>query len=395
MKTLESIKIKDIEEFCKLFKINIPVEQEFEYYIKTLKSSLEFGWPLDKLQGNIDLYIDLEKYTTEQGFSSVRGYKNKCMDTLKDYILSTETYNKLNSSPLPSVQMRSKDHINTVEEFEFLLSLDFKSANYSILKTFDDNNELENSWIYLCEKFAVHPCLIASKSFRQIVFGNTNPKRLQTYQHQKIMLLVDLLMTTGIPEEHFVFISHDEIILKVPSAHTVITLQEKYLDIFEKEIGMPIKTTQFSMKKIKKNTFVKTVYSLHPKSDNSGSYYFSEEYKVLHGVQGHKFYMYFKKFILNKSIDERDLMYINDGELCKWVDEDAVKTNSSLPHYEKPKYSLTMDSAKTDYSYMWDKLSIVLPGMTDEGKRRAIEVFLNTCNSCHNNPIGCNCHKEE
>lgn len=37
-------KIKNISEFSKLYKINIPKHDEFEYYIKTLSKSKEYSF---------------------------------------------------------------------------------------------------------------------------------------------------------------------------------------------------------------------------------------------------------------------------------------------------------------------------------------------------------------
>ena len=35
-------KIDDLEEFSKLFKINIPVKEHFKYYLETLSESEEY-----------------------------------------------------------------------------------------------------------------------------------------------------------------------------------------------------------------------------------------------------------------------------------------------------------------------------------------------------------------
>ena len=398
MNTKTKIKIKDVEEFCKLYKVNIPVESEFKYYIETLKKSPEFeSFSSHKLQDSIDSFIDLEKYVSKNGYANVREYKNKCLDTLKDYILSTNVYGALQNTQMPSIKMTSRDCINQVEEFDTLLSLDFVSANYSILKSFQvesDDDELEENWAALCKKFNIHKCLINSKSFRQIVFGNTNPKRLQTFQHEQIMVLVDFLKKAGVKEENFVFISHDEIIIKVKDANSVRFLADTYLGIAENKVNMPIRITPFSLKKIKKNTFVKTVYTINPSFGNDSTYYFSERYSTLHGVPGNKFYMYFKKYILNEPLDERDLMYYNDGELCKWVDEDAPK-KKALPHYDKPAHVVSLQEAMSDYSYLWDNLTKALPDMSNEEKRRSIEIFANTCKYCHKEPVGCQCWNDD
>jgi hypothetical protein len=397
MQTTAKNKITDIEEFAKLFKLNIPIEKEFEYYIKTLKKSQEFdSFAFHKLQDNIDSFIDLEKYISKNAFVNVREYKNQCLDKLKDYILSTNVYGALQTAQMPSIKMVSKDCINQVDEFDMLLSLDFVSANYSVLKSFQvetDDDELEENWAALCEKFNIHKCLVDSKSFRQIVFGNTNPKRLQTFQHEAITELIDFLSKINVTDKSIVFISHDEIIIKIKDATSVRFLIDHYIEIMEKKAKMPIRLTPFSLRKIKKNTFVKTVYDISPSFGDNSTFYFSERYSTLHGVPGNKFYMYFKKYILKEPLDERDLMYYNDGELCRWVDEDAPKKRN-LPHYEKPENPMSIKDAM-GYSYLWNGMTEILPDMSTEEKRRVIELVSGACKHCFQDDSGCKCWNDD
>ena len=364
------VKVRDIDEFCKLYKINIPIKEVFEYYIETLKKSKEYKY---SLEDNMACYSDLENLLQQTG-ESVRGYKNRCLDLIKDYILKSEAYKNMMDTSLPKNELISKDNINSLKDNEPLLSLDFKSANYSILKTFQNSQDFElgKDWYELCDFFNVHQALKNSKSFRQIVFGNTNPKRLKVFQHAKIMIIVEELKKMGCKEEEFVFISHDEIIIKFRNIDSK--------ELFEK-CGMAIRPTVFSMKKIKKNVFVKTISSDFL------------EYKTLHGVPGNKFYLYFKKYILEEFVDDRDLMYYNDGELCKWVEKDEP-VKHKLPHYEKPKNILSLQVAMKEHSYLWAQMDEILPDLSAEEKRRIIELFINTCKVCLDSDSKCTCFKD-
>ena len=324
-------KIKDIEEFCKLYKINIPVEEEFDYYIEILKQSEEFRTSLENI---INSYIELEDFVSNKGYSNVRAYKNECMDKLIEYIITSKAYKNMQASSMPSAKMHSKDYMNIIEDGQLLISMDFKSANYNVLKTFMEpikssaDIEFPGTWIELCERFDIHPALYNSKSFRQIVFGNTNPKRLQTFQHDNILNVLECLMTNhNYQEEDFVFISHDELIVKAKRASNAYKISDISGELSAKAMGMPIGVRLFSMRKLKKNTFIKTVYSFRMSNitnSNAGINDLNKiiaepMYDTLHGVQGHKFYMYFKKYILKKPLDERDLMFYIDNELAKWV----------------------------------------------------------------------------
>lgn len=369
MSAIETVKIHDVDEFCKLYKINIPIKEEFEYYVETLKKSNEYKHSLGE---TIDSYVDLETMLEN---TPVRAYKDKYLNLLKGFLVNSDAYEAMMKASIPNSSYESKDDINSVKKEELLISLDFKSANYNILKTFQpkDSRELGENWDELCKSFMIHPAIRKSKSFRQIVFGNTNPKRLQTFQHSKIMELVELLKLLGYKNSDFVFISHDEVILRSSIAIDV----ERYSEL----IGMPIRATFFYLEKIKKGVFIKTV--------GSGE----ASYKTLHGVPGNKFYLYFKKYIIEEIVDERDLMYYNDGELCKWVEKDEP-VKHKLPHYEKPKNILSLQVAMNEHSYLWGQMDEILPDLSAEEKRRIIELFINTCKVCLNADSKCNCWKD-
>ena len=406
MQTITKNKISDIEEFCKLYKINIPIEQKFEYYISVLKKSPEFAY-LDSL---IKSYLDLEAFVSENNYSSVRSYKSQKLDELVEYIKSTKAYENLLTANISNSKIPSRDHLNIVEEGQALLSLDFKSANYNVLKIFEEEgfNELEKDWISLCEKFDIHEALVKSKSFRQIVFGNTNPGRLQTFQKENMYRVKTCLEAKlfGYKDEDFVFISHDEVILKVRNAGSVNRIQENINILSDAANGMEIRLAPFEIKKLKKNTFVKTMYKVGltgiPNCGVQGfmdtsaqRWYFDILFSTLHGVSGNKFYMYFKKHILHEPVSEIDLMYYNDGELCLWVDEDAKKDKKGLPHYKKPRFVISIKEASESYSYLWNQMTEILPDMSNEEKRRVVEIVAGACKSCFQDESGCQCWNDE
>lgn len=405
MKTTTN-KIQDVDEFCKLYKLNIPVHEEFEYYFNLLTHYID-EFTIGDLEYKLEKFVELEHKAAELGFESVYKYKLSEVDRIKDFIMQTDAYKKFLEAPLPVRKMQSRDWLNQVSEDDYLVSLDFVSANYSVVKTFDNKNELLDRWATFAEYVDLHKALALSKSFRQVVFGNTNPKRLQTFQQDRMMNVYELLKTKGWKEEDFVFLSHDEIIFKISGIRHVNAIHHIYEELEKVAQDMPIKMKVFTLKKLKKNMFIKTYYVIRNdapihfgKSDALGfvdpvRHFLSKDKVVLHGVPGNKFYMYLKKCIFNQPLEERDLMYYNDGELCKWVDPDFKSAKKSLPHYDKPYECITTKEAKEQYSHIWDGLTMVLPDMTDEEKRRAIEVVANTCKYCYQNPSRCQCWNDE
>jgi hypothetical protein len=384
-------KIKDINEFCKLYKINIPIKEDFDYYIATLLKSPEYK--AEAIEKKLKDFAQLERIAQDNNFESVSKLKMYCLDTLADYIKATSAYEALQEKEMPKKQLNTKDWTSTVDPSDLLMSIDFKSANYSVLKTFDNANELKESWRALCESLLIPEALIESKSFRQLVFGNTSPKRLQVFQHLNMILLKEALELYGTRDEEFgfladensyVFVSHDEIIIKIPNKNAAEKI-ESFLNLLSKEPNiMATKATYFSLKKIKKNLYVKTVFELSAEG-------IVKKYDTLHGAPGNKFYMLFKEYILCESYNDRDLVYMNDGELSRW----AVEKPKGLPHYPKPKIVLSIEESANQYPWVWDKMSELVPNLTNEEKRRIIEIVANTCKSCWKMEIGCNCDMYE
>jgi len=378
--------MKDINEFEKLFKLNFPVKENFQYYIDTLKKN-EFYIQLD------DLVFEFEQYELDVengGYKSAKSYKlDYALPKLKDYIINTQAYKCFQESKLEDFGLRTKDELRKNDN-TYLISIDFKSANYSVLKTFDDNDELLNSWEELCNSLDIHKTLSKSKSFRQFVFGNTSPKRLTKFQHINIVRIVDeLIKNHNFEEEEFVFISHDEFIVRLRPDHTLavnrintlLSAVEKIKK--DKIVNMNTHYKVFKNESIGAEMCVQTEYNVK----FSG---LSEKYKTLFKVPGNKFFKYFKKHILNEPFDKRDLMFMVDNEVCVWDEVEDFVSETIIPEGE-----MSMEEISSNYPYLIKKLKEGVPSMSDKQIRKAINIFLGLCNSCHNAESGCYCWNEE
>jgi len=319
--------MENLKEFEKLFKVNIPVKSEAEYYLNTLKKSKQFS----KLEYQINEFEKFESSLKEKGFSSIGNYKmDFAFYVLKQKIEESETYKKFQEFDYSKVPFRSKDKLK-INQGEFLVSFDLKQANFNCFKSFDnkENPEFSKTWEEQFEDMGIEKSLGLSKSFRQLVFGNINPKRNQKIQHMFMLSFIDKLFENGYVEEDIVFISHDEVIIK--------GVDDKWLNkgfdgIYYLPVGdliggenemvfVPLKSTIFKMNKIPDTkVFIKTIYE----NLNYGfaGIQLTEAYKELWGAPGTKFYLYFKKYILEEEIEDRDLMFFSDGMYAKWIIND-------------------------------------------------------------------------
>jgi hypothetical protein len=380
--------MKDVQEFQKLFKLTFPVEGHSDYYINTLMKSPFYAG----LGKKVKEFEEFEEFVESQGiFQHAKSYKlDYAMEKLIDYIKGTEAYSYLLSHDFGKEKLRTKDELRN-NDGNYLVSIDFKSANYSALKSYDYTNELFDSWEALCKALDIHPCLAGSKSFRQYVFGNTNPGRLQTTQHKKIVKIVDKLIEDhGFEEGDFVFISHDEFIVRLLPSHDLAVNRVNLLNsaigniIRNEDINMPTHYKIFQNEGIGgAGMCVQTQYEIKGNS-------LVEKYKTLFKVPGNKFFKYFKKHILNEPLDKRDLMFMSDGEIAVWAEDDDSVAETITPEGE-----LSIQEIEKSYPYFIKKLKEEIPSLSESQIRRVINVSIDMCPHCFNDDRGCHCWNDD
>lgn len=361
--------MEDFLEFEKINKLNIPIHSEFDYYIKTLSLSSEFSDIYDKIKA----FEDLEEFSHSKGYKNAKSYKlDYALPTLKSYIEKTEAYKLFNGHDYSKEKFRTKDLLLNDLEYVFL-SIDFKKANYSILKTFDKNNELYKNWDELCNKMSIHPAIRDSKSFRQYLFGNLNPSRATKLQHIKMLKLIEILQEKSIlSESDIVFISHDEFIIKMinKSSEHKNAVVKRMFNFLSKDISKicdeenipSVSFTVFELDIIGSKIYKKSIYDEN----------FSLKYETLMSCPANKFFKYFKKFILCGDIDKRDLMFMMDNEVAIWkegIDEVDV---SFVPSGE-----FTMEQLKILYPELYDKIAHEVSGLSKGQIRKILSVFDN------------------
>ncbi len=377
--------MKDLKEFQKLFKVNFPLEEHHQYYINTLRRSPFYAG----IGNTVKEFEQYERDVEDMGYSSARSYKlDYALPELKKYLLNTEAYKNLMEWKLPD-KLRTKDELRKNDE-TFLISIDFKAANYNSFKKFDSFDVLGDSWEGLCMNLDIHPTLSKSKSFRQYVFGNTNPKRLQRVQHSGIIKIVDRLIEEhSFEEDDFVFISHDEFIVRLRPDHALATHRINILlsavgnIINDESIDMLTHYKVFKNEAIGAGMCVQTQYQV-----KLGG--LSEKYKILFKVPASKFFKYFKQKILNESPNRKDLMFMNDGEVAIWAEKE-----DSIAETITPEGEMSMDEIMREYPHLVQKLKDNVPGVNEHQIRKMINVFMDVCSTCHNAECGCQCWNDE
>ena len=301
--------IKNYNEFTKLFKINIPVQEHAEYYLSTLIKSKEYS----NLPNQIKLFEDYEDFIEKSEFTSLGNYKfDLASPTLIKFIENTKAYKVIQEMSIDFQFVKEKDEYfkKSTEYNQLFLSIDFKNANYNVLKHFDKDNELPVDWKSLINKFNIHPVFGESKSFRQYILGNLNPKRNMKLQSAYMKPIVDFLRNE-LSEDNIAYISHDEVIIAFnddirEKIFTSVDLVCKTISVLptSKKLYAPIKLPY------------KDVYLLQnlPYGLNDDRFFYE-----LEGVPANKYFRLFKEYVLHEEINERDLLFMLDGEVAKWV----------------------------------------------------------------------------
>ena len=281
--------MKDIKSFCKMFDLNVPSFIDFDYY-KSQFSRLERWKNMDEL---VRLY-ELAELDIEDMFE----YRMRKIDEIIDFIKGTRAYNDMVDDNLIPDYPTNKNY--EYSEGVNYLSIDLRMANWQAMKKYDPDfiNELGDTYSDLLNKFNVPEVFHKSKHFRQYIFGNLNPKRQIKMQRVLVQDVFNALSRYNLKVE---FIKNDEIIYSF----------DKIEDV--REIIENLNSDDFNVKAFK----IKRVEKFR-----INQYLCKDTGEIIHsepvGCNGHKFFMYLKKYIFNEPYDIRDLYFRIDGELAIW-----------------------------------------------------------------------------
>lgn len=281
--------MKDIKSFCKMFDLNVASFDDFDYYKNQFSR-------IDRWKNLYELVALYEKAEAEIG--DMFGYRMSKIDEIIDFVKGTRAYNDMVDDNLIPDYPTNKNF----EYFEGVnyLSVDLRMANWQAMKKYDPSfvNELGETYSDLLNKFGVPEVFHRSKHFRQYIFGNLNPKRQIKMQRVLVQDIFNALEKYGLKVE---CIKHDEIIYSFNKIEDV-------REIIEGLDGDDFTVRAFTIKKVE--------------NFRINQYLCKDSGEIIHsepvGCNGHKFFMYLKKYIFNEPYDIRDLYFRMDGELAIW-----------------------------------------------------------------------------
>ena len=272
-----------------MFDLNIASFEDFNYYKEQFSR-------LERWKGMDELVSLFEK--AEEEIEDMFEYRMRKIDEIIDYIKGTRAYNDMVDDNLIPDYPTNKNY--EYSEGVNYLSIDLKMANWQAMKKYDPSfvNELGEEYSDLLNKFDVPEVFHRSKHFRQYIFGNLNPKRQIKMQRVLVQDIYNALSKYNLKVE---FIKNDEIIYSFEKIEDV-------REIIEGLDGEDFTVRAFTIKRVE--------------NFRINQYLCKDSGEILHsepvGCNGHKFFMYLKKYIFNEPYDIRDLYFRMDGELAIW-----------------------------------------------------------------------------
>lgn len=309
-----------LKELLRLYpKIKVPVLKYHDYYIETLFRDNNIK------NTHENVITELQGLTVP---SSISSYKMKFADKVIDYFKTSQILDKLNSIDVNNLQRLEKKSAESWNEKKIYISIDLCEANWAVLQKYciDDNPLNHFKWsTFVSGTFGMPSVFAESKSFRQLILGNTNPKRLQRLQEHEIQLLI-LQLLQKLTVEKIMSSTSDEVIIEHIMSDDSIQKNKILITVTEQKI---LEELLFFVRNLETNG-LKTrlqifTMSLHNNFDEIVKVktyydnYLQEVKKELYAVPGNRFFLHFKKLILNEDLDKRDTYFELDNKVSQWV----------------------------------------------------------------------------
>ncbi len=226
------------------------------------------------------------------------------------------------------------------------ISIDMVSANFNALNLYaaemglptlsclrDEDDPVAgydyNSYVL---KFKDMSCF-ASKHFREVIFGNCNPKRIVSLEKYYMVELYRYLVRNGmINEENALSLSHDEIVLRYDS----INAASKNLDDIVEGCGkydIPVSVRMFTLSKIEDQYgrlvgYIRKTHNLwesfckwvHPK--DLPSY----DMKCVNSTDA----IFVRRYLNYEPVQDDDTVFEVDGRFAKLMDRPFLKVTPDL-----------------------------------------------------------------
>lgn len=298
----------DIEKFIKHlerdYKIKIPSNEHYEYYLDTLRKSKEYDWltntqlSLEVALSTFDDFSGHRKQMFSRVVSHLKEFGDKVLQTSENQFVE-DKIKKLS-------QYKTVIGQNNNIKYKYYISFDIVEANWSVIRAVTGIQMNYQEWI---KHLGGHEFIAKSKQWRQAVVNQPESKckANQRIQQAYTVSLYEHIRDVTVYAPQVVNMTHDELIMGFN-----VFPKDVYNEVFERfskfvvNENIKYKPTIYSLNEFEsfdELIKVKTVFN------EDGSV----KFKKLVEYNGKHFYFNFKTHILREPLSKLDLLYKENG----------------------------------------------------------------------------------
>lgn len=320
MASIETIR----KRFCKDtgLPINVFINPYFENRLELFGAKKQY-----------DAYIDMVSSYNNSETSYLDHYDSMSKRIIED-IRKSYTFEKFNETNMQLYAVKTnipdRDVYKNENVGKSFISIDMSKANYTALTHYElhkcreistrmfasaDETKPYNYKAFI-SRYTDNEHIINSKNIRQVIFGNCNCGRNQTYQKYLMNRLLDKLVQSGVATDLVMSLRSDEIILKKPDDETLIAKIKSIVD----ENEFPLNYEVFSLAKIVDQDnrivgYIKEFEGVNAKNDDGS---FNPDSCELKGVCAHDAAVVMR-LMLGQPIQDYDLVFMNENKPAKYI----------------------------------------------------------------------------
>lgn len=292
----DNVKKRFIKDFN--LPINITEEPIFSYCIDTLDELLNTK---NKLKHLTDM---VNKYGEDGFFQESSKITNQVIEAIsRKQIYKTLENDRLDEFCKNNLQIQTNDIYKMTNINQYFLSFDIVKANFTALKYYSPELVLgANSYEDLLRNFTDDSYFIESKQIRQVIFGNTLPKKQQIIQKYLISNTIkSIIDNTSLDFDDFCNASADEFIIKKDSKEEIEEIYNEVSNHLSNNCNIDYRLETFKLNNIgDRKYFVKEFLNGDITFKAVPSFHFLQAYKE-----------YF-----NLPLDKKDLQFFYEGQLA-------------------------------------------------------------------------------
>ena len=298
--------------FVKDFGIPVSVisEAHFFYMMHSLGYTHEWSFLVKTLNSFPGIFeSQVEQFLSE---------RDRIRDEIVKEITNRPEYQKFNTCDM-NVYKHADIQVSKNKEYTQYISIDLKNANIQALHYVNPEITLgENTWDGLVQRINGHNSMseyiIASKRFRQVVFGMLNPKRAVVVEKYMISKVYDVLFRSNYSLTDVVSFNNDEIVFGTDFP-VCSGFSEDFTELILRETGFDVHVRTYNKRVVRMRNL--SNYDLTQKFDLIT---YGDGKTKMRGVPGYLHAIVYQ-LARGRSVNNNHRHFMNDNMDCMIMDD--------------------------------------------------------------------------